>query len=384
MSKQEEQPNRPHVILQGGFGEVPDEVLLGTMGRVTSSSQMEEFLDCMVRGFHMPHYEDVRPGGVARHLGTAFHKYQEKRFDRDIESTEEKIEAAEGAVDEVFRKIMERASEFDADKFTADLSSWRTHWLEPALKHFENTQEENHAGHVLATEVPFWIVVQCHPSGRVDFAPFCVIGTIDQFRREDSKLTLGEWKTIDEKVVISSWLEHRELSPQHNVYQTVGKLFADTIGKIGKDTPDDDLPFRGMRFWPSEFAGIRYLFARRAKFPQKASKNGTVEERAKEWADTAFLDDISRYGHVNHEMRMIGVAAWMFDQMGNPFGLQKNIRACERFGSKCPLWDFCHQDVQISLLAHLIPNEDYQLKKVVDRATKLIREQMEKARPDVN
>lgn len=381
---QEQEQLKPHIVLQGGFGEVPDEVLLATMGRVTSSTQMATFLDCQVKGMYLPHYEDVRPGGVARHLGRAWHKYQEHRFDRSLESDDEKKQAANAAAAEVFKECYDRANEFDAEHFSKDLTSWQDHWFEPAIKHFENTGAGSHNGVVLATEVPFWIVLQCHPSGRVDFAPFCIVGTIDQIRREDGKLRLGEWKTIDEREVVSDWLEHRELSPQHNVYMSVGKWLADVVGSIEKSQDDSQLAFPGMRFWPSEFAGIRYLFARRMKFPQKASKNGTVEERAQEWANTLLLDEASPYGHVQHEMRMIGVAAWMFEQMGNPFGLQKNSHACKRFGSKCPLWDFCHQDVQISLLAHLKPNEDYQLKQVVDRARKLIREQIDKSRPNVN
>ena len=81
---------------------------------------------------------------------------------------------------------------------------------------------------------------------------------------------------------------------------------------------------------------------------------------------------------------MTAVAAAMFDSFTSKYGVQKNINACKRWGTKCPLWEHCHSDVPLNMLAHLVPNEDYRLKAVVDRAAALIQEAIAKAKPDLH
>lgn len=381
---EQQQAVEPQIIIQGGIGDPPDEVLLASMGRITSSSQMATWLDCEMKGKVMPFWDDVRPGGVARHLGLMWHEYQEKRFTRGEESDEEKKAAGIKAANQKFQQIIDKADELNFDKFTTDLTGWRDWWFNQAVEHFENTEASGHTGSVLAVEVPFWLVVQCHPSGRVDFPPFVVVGTLDQIRRESDYLRLGEWKTIDEKEVLSEWIEHRELTPQHNTYQTVLSFLCQAINDLSVKNIQGETAIPGMQFWPHRNGGIRYLFVRRAKFPQKASAAGTVEERAKQWAETLFDTDVSPYGNVAHEGRMVAVAAAMFDSFTSKYGLQRNVNACKHWGSKCPLWDFCHSDVPLNMLAHLIPNEDYRLKSIVDRASMLIQEAIARSKPNLH
>lgn len=356
----------------GSIGEPPDEALKTVGSRILNASTISNVADCPIYGTLSNMFEDKRVGGMALNLGSLWHEWIEAYYKDNPDADNPSKHAGEVLrvkLDELYAKV----DEFKLEKFRKDLESFETFWLHPAGVAYGQSpigERANVEAKVLASELPFWIVLGAGEDGQWNTPPTMLLGTFDQILDIDEELWVGEWKTIDEKEVLSDWLQHREFTPQHAIYQLGLFMLSNELQQVDAESSRLFMDFPESVDWPTGVGGTFYQFLRRQKFPQRAGKDKTKEERIEEWKNTLFEEFPIPADLVQAVDITLGYIRQTFSVYpAMPDEHYRNPKACRRWGSKCMFADFCLGGVDPGLIDYLQETDNYvrdALKRVND------------------
>jgi hypothetical protein len=187
-----------------------------------------------------------------------------------------------------------------------------------------------------------------------------LLGTFDQILEIDKELWIGEWKTIDEKEILSDWLGHRRWTPQHVIYQLGLFMLSNELKMVENEYSRLFAEFPDCGDWPTDVGGTFYQFLRRQKYPQKATKDKTKEERIKEWEVTLFEEIPIPADLVEAVDVAIGYIRQTYSVYPSmPSEHYRNPKACRRWGSRCTFADICLDQIDPGLVDYLVDADNY-------------------------
>lgn len=209
-------------------------------------------------------------------------------------------------------------------------------WVEYALPIYVATYKDSGL-RVLAVEVPFWVAIDIDTWP----APLVLRGRIDAIAERYGELVNLEHKTLGERTDPAAYAAVKRHSVQAGLYHAALE-FGDLTPVLGPE--DAQRPV----------AGVVYDLARKAPYPLRPSKNGTVEERRAEWEKGLFVREFFHLSDDDIEAALHS-AVFVAQQWGRP--QPRNEWACMNNGKvACAMFDICHRDGDTTGLTHRDPD----------------------------
>lgn len=304
-------------VIKAGWGEPPANV---TYDVAANTSRLLARAKC--GELHGYVYEDrrvpARDTSQALHLGTVWHAALE-HLSRGL------------GPNQVLAK-------FAGEEWIAkDDGSTEQPWFEAALRAYDEHHGGTYpCGEILATEVPFWMVVYA-PDQHV-----LLRGRIDRLCNWHGSLVNGEIKTAAAGTKMDSWLALRSVHPQDAIYYLA-------MVHAGRVLPNGS-------WLPDEVYGTRYDVTLKYTVPKGRRKDKSdLPGLLQAWKDKLFYDD----GVLWTEKRALAIAGKAVSDYLALAGIRhRNLAACDAYG-RCAYFDVCHRGLSLGSLEFTDREADY-------------------------
>jgi hypothetical protein len=358
-------------MLFGGLGKPTDDALRAVGPNIVNASFASNAADCPAHAALSLAFEDQRVGGMAKNLGSLWHVYMEHFF-KDPSKIED-------ALFDFSAELNAKCERFNNETFMGEFEKYYRDWFEPTRLLFEQRYEAGaFPGRVLAVEQEFWLVIgtpKNNDRNTLAMPSYMILGRFDGILDVDDKLVVQDWKTIDPKEDLPVWVEHRQITAQHNFYLMALGMLSNERATLNMEEENILLEAPDFGDWPEEIGGWQYNFVRRATFPKRATKDFTLEERIDNWTDSQFATVNMEFDQAEAFMQTVGYlkmnqAVFPFD----PAFPLRNPKACRRWGKvRCNMWDPCINGVDPYQVSYLEPAESYVI-DALDRVEMLLDE----------